>query len=262
MTRTTTWLAALSCAVLLACFSQGCGGSSPASNGKGGNGGSKAGNTGSSGASGNAGSSGAGTTGNPGTSGDNGTAGSTAGTGGGSGGSTAGTGGGSGGSTAGTGGGTAGTTDAGMDTSGDTSDAKSDTAEVAATPCVAGGTCSDQTFTCSITRTCRRNQEQFCFCAPNNKIACEPCDTVDAGTDAGSDAGTDASTDSGTDAGTALAACPANVNNPNTTCDTNNDRCAQSACNATTHRQQVCACIVFGNNNTGRWFCGATARCQ
>jgi hypothetical protein len=157
--------------------------------------------------------------------------------------------------------GAAGTTDGGMDTK---TDGSADAADVAPTPCVSGGTCSDPAFTCSIARTCRRNQEQFCFCAPNNKIACEPCDTTDAGTDASGDASTDASGDASgdaSDAGNTLDPCPANASNPATTCDVNGDRCAQGACNTNNHRQQVCVCVVF-NGNTGRYFCGLSAMCQ
>jgi hypothetical protein len=256
MTRTTTWLSVLSCAAVLAACSVGCGGTSPAGKsdggaGKGGSGGATAGSAGATAGSGG------------GAAGDNGTAGATAGSGGGTGGATAGSGGSAGGATAGSGGSTAGaagtTTDGGnpdtaVDSSGSTdagSDTKADTAEVAPTPCVSGGDCSDQTFTCSITRTCRKNQEEFCFCAPNNKVACEPCDVVDAGVDAS----TDASADSGTDAGNVVPACPTNVNSFNTACDTVGDRCTMGACNTTTHRQQECSCFALGNNNA-RWICG------
>jgi hypothetical protein len=259
---TAAWLSVVSCAVILAAWSAGCGGGSPAPGGKagsGGHGGSTAGASGqaggTAGAAGSTAGAGGGEAGAAG--GTAGAAGSAAGSDGGAAGSTAGAGGGAAGSTAGSDGGT----DVAMDTKADAEgDSKADTAEVAPTPCVSGGTCSDQNFTCSISRTCRRNQEQFCFCAPNNKIACEPCDTPDAGEDAGNDASTDASTDSGTDAGNALPACPANASNPNTTCDTNGDRCAQSAC-SNNHRQQVCVCVVF-NGNTGRYFCGLSAMCQ
>ena len=252
MTRTTTWLSVLSCAAVLAACSVGCGGTSPAGKsdggaGKGGSGGATAGSAGATAGSGG------------GAAGDNGTAGATAG----SGGATGGSGGGTAGGTAGSDGGTAGaagtTTDGGnsdtpVDSSGSPdsgSDTKADTAEVAPTPCVSGGDCSDQMFTCSITRACRKNQEQFCFCAPNNKIACEPCDVVDAGVDASADA----SADSGTDAGNVVPACPTNVNSFNTACDTVGDRCTMGACNTTTHRQQECSCFALGNNDA-RWICG------
>jgi hypothetical protein len=256
MTRT-SWLYALSCAAVLgaALSIAGCG-SSPTASGKDGG----AGHGGSGGGSAGA------TAGATGSAGATGTAGATAGTGGGTAGTGCGTAG-TGGGTAGTG--TAGATDGGPDVAADTktdtaTDLKTDTStDGPPTPCVSGGTCTDQDFACTITRTCRRNEEQVCFCAPNNKIACEPCDTIDAGTDANmsTDAGSDAGTDSGTDAGTALAMCPANVMNRNTTCTTNAVRCTTGTCNATTHTEPSCICVVNGNS-AGRWFCGFSTRCQ
>ena len=236
MTRTTTWLSTFSCAVILAAIG-GCGSSSPANTGKGGSGGS---HDGAAGSGGNAGT----------TSDASGQAGSTDDAAAGSGGATAG----SGGATAGSGGATAGSggTKADGGTAGAKADAGTDTGtDATPTPCVLGGTCS-QDFTCTMTRTCRRNEEQFCFCDPNNKIACEACDTIDAGTDGG---GTDAGVDSGTDAGAGLPMCPANVMNRNTTCTTFNERCAVDAC--TNRRQEQCLCVMFGN--TGRWFCNQAA---
>src|SRR5450432_3796991 len=268
MTRT-KWLSAFSCAAVLgaALSIAGCG-SSPTASGKDGG----AGHGGSDGGTAGA------TAGATGSAGNTGSAGATAGTGGGTAGATAGTGGGTAGATAGTGGGTAGAMagaggnkDGGMDLAADTktdtaTDVKTDTSidvstDVPPTPCVSGGTCTDQDFACTITRTCRRNQEQVCFCAPNNKIACEPCDAIDAGTDANTDAGTDAGADGGTDAGTCLAMCPANVMNRNTTCFFFNTTGTTGTCNATTHTEPSCICVVNGNN-AGRWFCGFNTRCQ
>src|SRR5450432_1165951 len=246
MTRT-IWLSAFSCAAVLgaALSIAGCG-SSPTASGKDGG----AGHGGSDGGTAGA------TAGATGSAGNTGSAGATAGTGGGTAGATAGAG---------------GNKDGGMDLAADTktdtaTDVKTDTSidvstDVPPTPCVSGGTCTDQDFACTITRTCRRNQEQVCFCAPNNKIACEPCDAIDAGTDANTDAGTDAGADGGTDAGTGLAMCPANVMNRNTTCTTNATRCTTGTCNATTHTEPSCICVVNGNN-AGRWFCGFNTRCQ
>ena len=202
MTRTTTWLSMLSCAVIVAACSIGCGSSGPSGGGKAGHGGSAGGG-------------------------------------------------------AGAGGGTAGT----GNNDGGNMDSKADSAEVNIA-CVAGGDCTGAPvdFQCTISRTCRVRQVQYCFCAPNNKIACEPCDTVDAGADASVDAGTD----SGTDGGSGLPACPANANNPNTTCDTNGQTCALGACNASTHRQQECVCVKFGiSNANSRYICYTAAMtCQ
>jgi hypothetical protein len=292
MNRTLTWLSVVTCAAVLAALSNGCGSSTPASNGKAGHGGGTAG-TSSAGAGG--GSAGA----TAGSGGDNGNAGATAGSAGGAAGAAGGTAGAAGGAagaaggtagaaggaagaaggTAGAAGGTAGAggnKDGGMDSpvdsagNGDTkADTSADTAEVAAIPCVNGGDCTGapDNFACSITRTCRRNQEQACFCAPNNKIACEPCDVIDAGTDAGTDAEADAGSDAGADAGdagTALPACPANVMSGTTTCDTAGDRCAHGACTAQ-GRQPECICINFGAAaGSTRWFCNNafTTVCQ
>ncbi|HEV3031345.1 MAG TPA: hypothetical protein VG319_06860 [Polyangia bacterium] len=241
MIRKTTWLSTFSCAVILAAIG-GCGSSSPATTGKGGSGGSN------DGAAGSGGTGGA-------TSDASGQAGSNDDAAAGSGGATAGSGGataGSGGATAGSGGATAGAGGhAGTGGAGGTkADAGTDTGtDATPTPCVLGGTCPAD-FTCTMTRACRRNQEQFCFCDPNNKIACEACDTVDAGTDGGG-------ADAGTDAGAGIPMCPANVMNRNTTCTTFNERCAVNAC--TNHRQEQCLCVMFGNMS--RWFCNAAA-CQ
>jgi hypothetical protein len=266
MTRTTAWLSFISCAALLAAVSiGGCGSSTPANNGKGGSGGSRDGGAGAGGAGG----------GTAGAAGDNGIAGSTAGSDGGvagAAGGTAGADGGTAGAAGGTDGGTAGaagaTTDGGSDVASDVkSEAGGDTAsdmssDVPPTPCVEGGSCSSD-FSCSITRTCRRNQEQLCFCAPNGKIACEPCDTTDAGTDAGSDAGGDAGADAGTDGGGTdggIAMCPANVISGTTACSTALDRCAATAC--TNNRQRTCVCFnPAGGDNANHWYCQNT-RCQ
>lgn len=239
MTRKTTWLSTFSCAVLLAAIG-GCGSSSPANTGKGGSGGSQ------DGAAGSGGTGGA-------TSDASGQAGSNDDAATGSGGATAGSGGataGSAGATAGSGGATAGSGGATAGAGGAKADAGTDTGtDATPTPCVLGGTCA-QDFTCTMTRACRRNQEQFCFCDPNNKIACEACDTIDGGTDGGGG-------DAGTDAGTGIPMCPANVMNRNTTCTTFNERCAVNAC--TNRRQDQCLCVMFGN--MGRWFCNQAA-CQ
>jgi hypothetical protein len=275
MTRTTTWLSTLSCAVILAACSVGCGSSGPANNtgkaGHGGNagGGAGAGGTGTAGSGSTAGA-GGGTAGDNGTAGAGGSAAGTAGSGGSAGGTAGAAGGtagaaggtaGAGGGTAGAGGGTAGGTAGTGNNDGGNMDSKSDTAEVAQIMCVAGGDCTGApaNFTCTITRTCRRNQEQDCYCDPNNKIACEACDTIDAGTDAGMDAGVD----SGTDAGSAIPACPGNINSFNTMCDNAGDRCTMGTCNTTTHRQAACACLPFSATNN-RWVCGGgfSVMCQ
>jgi hypothetical protein len=249
MTRTslTSWLSALSCAALLAAIS-GCGSSGPAN---------KTGNAGTNGGDAAAGSTGSGGSGG-GTGGSttdaSGQAGATAG----SGGATAGSGGatgGAGGATGGTDGGAAGATggaDGGTAGAGGNSDAGAD---VPPTPCVSGGDCSGD-FSCSITRTCNRNQEQLCFCAPNGKIACEPCEAADAGADAGPDGSTG---DAGgtTDGGVAM--CPANVMTRVTACATANARC-QGTC--TNMRQDTCLCFnPPGGDNANHWYC-TNLRCQ
>jgi hypothetical protein len=268
----------LGCAVILAACSVGCGGSSPATKtGNGGHGGSAGGSAGAGGSTAGSGGSAAGSGGAA--AGDNGGGGSTAGSGGatagsggaaaGSGGATAGSGGaaaGSGGATAGSGGATAGSDGGAADKPNDSGNSDTNNAETPTIACVNGGDCTGAPadFTCSITRTCRRNQEQACFCAPNNKIACEPCDTVDAGTDAGG--GNDAGADAGADAGVSDPACPNNVVSGTTACDTATDgRCTHGACNTTTHRQPECICIAFGaGGGNARWFCNnaITQMCQ
>jgi hypothetical protein len=94
------------------------------------------------------------------------------------------------------------------------------------------------------TRACGPNREQFCFCDPNGKVACESCATTDAG--------------AGTDAGT-LKMCPANATMRTATCNMNGERCAAGAC--TNMKQDVCICAVLGGAATGRWFCNTIA-CQ
>jgi len=244
MTRT-SWLSALTCTALLAAIS-GCGSSTPAN--KTGNAGTNGGDA-AAGSTGTAGSGGA----TGGSGGDtSGQAGATAGSGGataGSGGATAG----SGGATAGSGGATAGSDGGAAGAGGTNGDGSTDTPPPA---CVAGNACPTD-FTCQISRTCRANQEELCFCDPDNKIACESCSPDnDGGADGG---GTDAGADAGTDGGTGLAMCPANVNNHNTTCDKNAERCAETTCSAA-HRQMSCICVVTGAS--GRWFCGFTTTCQ
>jgi hypothetical protein len=246
MARTVAPLA-LSSSLMLAVFLAGCGSSSPAANGKAGNDGGSDTATGAAGAT-------AGITGTTGAGGDNGSGGAAAGAGGasaGAGGSSAGTAGGAGGGTAGTGTGAAGTSglagnggagggSAGTGAGGAKADGGTD---AAATPCTVGSMCADG-FTCTNVRACGPNREQFCFCDPNGKVACEGCSAVDGGT--------------GTDAGATLKACPANVTNRNATCTMNEERCAETAC--TNGHQDECICAVF-SGATGRWFC-ATVTCQ
>jgi hypothetical protein len=263
----------LSCAVILAACSVGCGSSSPANNsGKAGHGGNAGGSAGAAGSTAGA------TAGAGGAAGDNGMAGATAGASGatagaggmaggtaGAAGGTAGAAGGTAGATAGNDGGAAGATAGNTGNDGGNGDAKTDVANIT---CVAGGDCTGAPadFTCSITRTCRRNQEQACFCAPNNKIACEPCDTVDAGTDAGSGTDGGGADAGGADAGASDPACPAGVVSGTTACDTAVDgRCTHGACNTTTHRQPECICVAFGaGGGNARWFCNnaITQICQ
>jgi hypothetical protein len=234
---------------MLAVLFAGCGSSSPANSGKGGHDGGSDAATGSAGAGGSTGAAGdTGGGGSTGAAGDTGAAGAPAGSGGstiGAGGSVAGTGGGTAGSAgatagtsgnAGAGGGTAGTGAAGAKADGGT--------DAAVTPCQAGAMCADG-FTCTNARACGPNREEFCYCDPMGKVACEACSTADAGT--------------GNDAGAGLKMCPANVMNRNATCTMNGERCAASAC--TNKQQDVCICAVFGASATGNWFCTSLA-CQ
>jgi hypothetical protein len=108
-------------------------------------------------------------------------------------------------------------------------------------------------FTCINTRACGKNREQFCYCDPNGKVACETCQVDDGGT-----AAPDGGSDAGTDGGAGLPMCPANATKGNTTCTMNADRCAANACN--NKGQEVCICAVF-TGTTGQWFC-STLPCQ
>jgi hypothetical protein len=254
MIRTTTRLSTLSSSLMLAAFFVGCGGGSPASNGKAGHDGGTAGATGSAGAT--AGATGtAGDNGAAGAAGDNGGGGATAGTAGGVAGSAGGAAGGAGSAAGGTGGGTAGSGAGTAGTSGNggvgggtagtgAGGAKADAGtDAGPTSCMPGSTCAVD-FTCTNTRACGPNREQFCFCDPNGKVACEACTANDAGV----------STDAGT-----LKMCPANATMRTATCTMNAERCAASAC--TNMKQEVCICAVFGGAATGRWFCNTIA-CQ
>jgi hypothetical protein len=250
----------LSCAVILAAYSVGCGSSGPANTaGKGGHGGSAVGSGGATGGS-TAGSGGAaaGDNGSGGAAaGDNGSGGAAAGDNGG-GGSAAGSGGGtagSGGGTAGSGGstagssGTAGSDGGAADKPNDSGNTDSST-DVPTAVCGNANTCYENGSTCE-TPCSSNGRSSFCLCydpvgGPTRleyqcfmNVSCTP---PDAGTS--SDAGTDA----GTDAGAGIATCTAGI--------MTGDACVADAglggiCNTTctNNMQRTCTC------GRGGWRC-------
>jgi hypothetical protein len=246
MTRTTTWLSVLSCAVILAACSVGCGGSSPAKNtGKGGQGGhaggGSAGSTGTAGAAaGDTGSAGAagGDTGSAGAAGgDTGSAGSAAGSGGSAAGST-----GSAGAAAGS------TGSAGMD--GGAADKPADSgntdsnADVPTAVCGSANACYENGSTCET--PCNSNgRSSFCLCYDpaggpvRLEYQCFPnvsCTPPDAGTS--NDAGT---SDAGTDAGAGIATCTAGIMTGDAcTTDGGLGGICNTAC--TNNMQRTCTC--------------------
>jgi len=267
MTRTTTWLSVLSCAVILAACSVGCGSSSPANNtGKAGHGGNAGGGSaGSTGGNTGGGGSAAGDNGSAGAAaGDNGGGGSAAGAGGsaaGSGGSAAGSGGGTAGATAGSDGGTAGATagsDGGAaDKPADSGNTDSST-DVPTAVCGNANTCYENGSTCE-TACSANGRSSFCLCydpvgGPTRleyqcfaNVSCTP---PDAGTS--NDAGT---TDAGTDAGAGIATCTAGIMTGDA-CSTDGGLggICNTACN--NNMQRTCTC------GRGGWRCSAIShRC-
>jgi hypothetical protein len=73
-------------------------------------------------------------------------------------------------------------------------------------PCTPGVACTDGQ-SCTTSMRCPNNRERACFCSPNNVLACEACQEVDAGTDAGPavDGGVVMACPSGVSKGTACA---------------------------------------------------------
>jgi hypothetical protein len=107
--------------------------------------------------------------------------------------------------------------------------------------CNPGVACTDGQ-SCTTSMRCPNNRERACFCSPNNVLACEACQEVDAGTDAAPVAD-----------GGVIMACASGITK-GTACSDEGTFCSAMCSNGQT---QACFCTRMGRQDGGtmEWNC-------